>query len=148
VKRKALAIFLVATIALSIAAWVIYNQISELQNLIKNVKIAEFEWESGFNPIVGLTLGNRVNVTVQNSGSDDISGLTLAVKLVYNGTELETSKGFTEQIDTLRAGESLEISGWIYYYLSNWGLNGAECISTLMWGKVVLDEQTKLIVWD
>jgi len=109
-----------------------------------SVKITEFEWESGFNPIVGLTLGNRVNVTIENSGAKDVSGLALSVRLVRNGTEL--SEGFTKQIDTLRAGESMEISDTLLYSLDSTS-NPAECVSTLMWGNVALDEQTKVIVW-
>jgi hypothetical protein len=144
-KRKALALILIATIALSIGTWVIFNRISEIQNLIKNVKIAEFEWERGYY-FGGLSFENEVNVTVQNSGANDVSGLTLAVRLIYNGTELGHSTNFTKQIDTLHAGESLKIRGTIYSVLGN-RPNGTECVSTLMWGKVILDKQTKVIDW-
>ncbi len=71
-KRKALALILIIVIALSIATWLVYNKISELesqnselqeqlrelQEQIESVKITEFEWESGFNYLGALTLVN------------------------------------------------------------------------------------------
>lgn len=94
-----------------------------------------------------MTFVNVAAVKVQNNGFNNISGLTLSVGMVYNGSELGHSKGFTEQIDTLHAGESLEISGWVSSVLNN-RPNGTQCVSTLLWGKVVLDERTEEIVWD
>jgi hypothetical protein len=96
---------------------------------------------------VGLTLINRVNVTVQNFGSNDVSGLTVTVELVYNGTELWGSEGFTKQVDVLRAGERLEISDWVYSGLSSRNI-GTVCVSTLMKGNAILDLRTDAIVWD
>ena len=159
-KRKALALVLIIVIALTVASWLVYSkiaelesqnrelqeQLKELQEQIESVKITEFEWESGFNYLGALTLVNVANVTVQNSGAKNISGVTLTVRLVYNGSELGYSKGFTEKIAALHAGESLEISGWVRSGLGN-RPNGTECISTLMWGKVVLDERTETILW-
>ena len=71
----------------------------------------------------------------------------MSVRLVFNGTELGYSEGFTERIDTLHAGESLEISRWVRSGLGN-RPNRTECVSTLMWGEVVLDERADAIVWN
>jgi type II secretory pathway pseudopilin PulG len=119
------------------------KQISELQKqVIGNVKITGFEWVSGFNPIVGITLGNDVKVTVKNMGVNDVSGLTLTVRLMLkeNRIELAYSRGFSEQIDVLHAGESREISHMVYYSLANMPTNVTECVSTLTLGDFVLDE--------
>jgi hypothetical protein len=58
-----------------------------------------------------------VNVTVQNSGSTNVSGLTLTVRLLNNKTEV--GEGYTSQINNLLAGESREFSGRILYGLSS-----------------------------
>ena len=111
------------------------------------VEIIAFQWEDGFNPYGGVTLANRVNVTVQNKGAHDVSGLTLVVRLVYNGTELNTYTGFTKQIDILHAGESLKISDTVFHVVG-YTPSGTECVGTLMLGGFVLDERTDTIVWD
>ena len=93
-----------------------------------------------------MTLVNTVDIEVRNTGSSDISGLTLSVKLVYNGTELDFYQGFTEQIELLKSGEKLEISKWVLSYLGK-RPKGTECVSTLMMGEVILDERIDSIIW-
>jgi len=124
------------------------TQISELQNQLNSygipfVEITSFEWISGFDPYVGLTLRNRVNIIIQNEGDKDINGLALTVKLMYNGTQPYGTWGFTEQIQTLHSGESREISNWVYHSLSD--PRNMMCVGTLMKGDVVLDERQILI---
>jgi cell division protein FtsB len=120
------------------------SQLNELENInaAHDVKIIAFEWVSGFNPIVGITLGNDVKVTVKNMGVNDVSGLNLTVRLLLkeNRIELAYSRGFSEQINVLHAGESREISHMIYYSLANMPTNVTECVSTLRLGDFVLDE--------
>jgi len=89
---------------------------------------------TGWTPIVGLTIASQVNVTVQNGGSTDISGLTLTVRLLNNNTEV--GDGYVKQIDGLRAGEIREFSGGIYY-----GIDSVFVIDcTVKLSGVVLDE--------
>jgi hypothetical protein len=159
-KRKLVALVLMLVIALMVASLLVYSKISELesqnrelreqlkelQEQIESVKITQFEWESGFRCIGGLTLVNMANVTVQNNGAKNISGVTLTVRVVYNGSKLRYSSGFTEKIDMLHSGESLEISRGVFSVVGN-RPNGTECISTLMWGEVVLDERIETIMW-
>ena len=124
------------------------TQISELQNQLNNygipfVKITSFEWISGFDPYVGVALRNRVYITVKNEGDKDVSGLVLTVKLMYNGTQLSDTLGFTENIESLHSGESREISNWVYHAMSD--RQELVCMGTLMKGDVVLDERQILI---
>jgi uncharacterized protein YlxW (UPF0749 family) len=140
------------TVALSDQNRQLQDRVSQLLEQLRicynaSVRIIDSEFVSGFNPFVGLTLINRVNVTVQNFGSNDVSGLTVTVELVYNGTELWGSEGFTKQVDVLRAGERLEISDWVYSGLSSRNI-GTVCVSTLMKGNAILDLRTDAIVWD
>ena len=145
-KRNALALVLILIVCFSIVIWFFYYQFDKPQKPVLDAEIEEFEWVSGFTPYIGLTLVNTVNLAVKNTGSSDISGLVLSVKLVYNGTELEFSQGFTEQIELLKSGEKLEISKWVLSYLGK-RPKGTECASTLMMGEVILDERIDSIIW-
>ena len=143
-------ILLVLTITFSIASWIIYRQMNQAQDLTDEVRISNFNWRSGIDSAAGwegIILRNLVNVTIQNSGSNNVSNLTLTVKLVYNGNEVIHSEGFSKNIDVLPAGESLKISEYVYSYVSL-RPEGAECISTLLQGSTVLDDRTDPITWD
>jgi hypothetical protein len=87
----------------------------------------------GWTPIVGLTIGSHVNVTVQNNGFTDLSGLTLIVRLVNNDTEV--GHGYVKQIDRLGAGESREFSGGILYSLGS----SLKIESIIKLGDIILD---------
>ena len=145
-KRNALALVLILTVCFSIVIWSFYHHYDKQPEVVVDAEIEELEWVSGFTPYIGLTLVNTVNIAVKNSGSSDISGLILSVKLVYNGTELEFSQGFTEQIELLKSGEKLELSKWVLSYLGR-RPKGTECVSTLMMGEVILDERIDSIIW-
>jgi hypothetical protein len=166
-KRKALALILIVVIALSVASWLVHNQISDLQNQISEQKSQNDELQDqirilqhqnsvlqyrlnetygaspvhitsvkniGWTPLGGLTIASKVNVTVQNHSFTDLSGLTLTVRLVNNNTEV--GNGYVQQIDGLRAGESREFSGNIFYGLGS----SLQIESRVKLGDVVLDE--------
>jgi hypothetical protein len=76
-----------------------------------------------------------------------VSNLTLTVKAVFNGNQVLHSEGFSKNIDVLAAGESLKISEYVYSYVS-FRPEGAECVSTLLQGNIVLDDRTDPITWD
>jgi hypothetical protein len=135
-KRRTLAIVLITVIALPIVACIAYYQINA-----PNVKITAFNWIRGFNPYAGLTFINEVKVTVENHGINEISGITLTVKLLNNGTEIDNYIAFVTQIETLHAGESREISGNIFWGLLSTKVTHRVC--TLKLGDIVLDEWTE-----
>lgn len=128
------------------------DQISELQNQKSSIqkklrellgipaKITAFDWIEGFNPYAGLTFVNEVKVTVENYGMEEISGITLTVKLLNNGTMLSNSQPFVTEIDALYAGESRDILGKIFW--ARLSTTPTHCVSTLIFGNVVLDEWT------
>ena len=146
-KTKALALVPILIVCFSILIWFFYHQFGKPQEPVLGAEIEEFEWVSGFTPYIGLTLVNTVNIAVKNTGSGDISGLVLSVKLVYNGTAVDFSQGFSEEIELLKSGEKLEISKWVFSYLGK-RPNGAECVSTLILAGVILDERTDPIIWE
>jgi hypothetical protein len=149
-KRKIIAILLVLTITSSVGIWIIYSQINQVPGLNDKVRISNFDWRSGVDSAPGwegIILRNLVNITIQNSGSDSVSNLTLMVKLVYDGGEVIHSEGFSKNIGVLPAGESLRISEYVYSYVSFRPV-GAECVSTLLQGNSILDNRTDPITWD
>jgi len=135
-KRKAVTLILITVITLSVVVWVVFSQISA-----PNVKITAFNWIRGFIPYAGLTFINEVKVTVENHGINEISGITLTVKLLNNGTEIDNYSAFVTQIETLNAGESREISGNIFWGLLSTKVTHRVC--TLKLGDIVLDEWIK-----
>lgn len=166
-KKNPLALLPIIVIALSVASWLVYNKISDLQNQISELKSQNADLQDqigilqhqnsvlldrlnetyvaspvhitsvkkiGWTPLGGLTIGSKVNVTVQNDGFTDLSGLTLTVRLVNNNTEV--GHGYFQQIDRLRAAESREFSGNILYGLGS----SFQIESRVKLGDVVLDE--------
>jgi len=123
------------------------NQLAELQHnmgVAPDVKIIAFEWLGGFNPVGGLSLAHPVEVTAKNNGANDLSGLTLTVKLVYRETNTEVAgRGYVTQIDVIHAGGVLKFSGDIYASLGSFSKDSAVCVITLTLGDVVLDEWTR-----
>ena len=107
-KRKVLAIVLITIIAISIA-WFVHNQISERQpqKSQPNVKITGFSHEGPYSVVFGET-DWFFNASVQNMGSENVSGITLEVEL-----DLSSGQVFSNsvQLDTLVAGETQRITG-------------------------------------
>lgn len=121
------------------------KQLGELQNMIgiaSEVRIIDANWIGGFNPIGGLTLAHPVNITVQNKGVNDVSGLNLTVKLLYKDTKTEVGQGFVKQINIIHAGEILEFSGSILATIDSFSTDSAVWVVTLTLGDFVLDERT------
>lgn len=181
-KRKALAVVLIAIIALALASWFVYNQFSALQNqmnklqtqnselqdqnadlqeqigelqdilaelqnkldVARDVKITGFKWLGGFIPVVGLFLSCPIEVTVGNTGVNNVSGLNLTVRLVYVGTETEVAgHPYVAQIDVIHAGETLKFSGDIWAGYGLFSADSAVCVIRLSLADIVLDEWTR-----
>ena len=109
-----------------------------------NVFITNFTWVGDFNPMVGLTISYSVIVRVRNNDVVDFSGLTLNVRLLRKGTliEVDQSKGFSSQIDDLKAGESREVTGGILATLDSFSTDTAVCSVMLSVKGIVLNEGT------
>ena len=77
------------------------TQLSKYTNL---VKITNVTIESGFNPLIALTLINGANVTIENFGVNDVKGLVLTIK------HSSPSEGEPYNLEILRSGEKREIN--------------------------------------
>jgi hypothetical protein len=150
-KRKALAIVLITVVALSIAVWVVYNQISA-----PNVKITAFSMDKGWENLGGLLLTCEFNITLRNMGLNDVDGLKLLVQMFVNDTEVEVVNHWWGCVfsngsinDILRTGEVREVKGELLYSLHVGGaINtigghpiGASYVVKVMLGAIVLDER-------
>jgi outer membrane murein-binding lipoprotein Lpp len=104
------------------------------------VEITDFSWDSGFYPIVGLTLTHPVTVTVQNDDVVPLFGLTLTFILVNKDTGLQIgTEGFEARIDRLDAGEHQEATGSVFTTIDT-SLDNGVFIVTLVSSDIVLDQ--------
>ena len=128
-KRRTLAIILIAIIALALAAWLIGNQtadqtenhISNAENHMPKVRIVDFKWTSDWHHgAVFPQWARGFNITLQNMGNMDIEGISVDIKLLANNTteiwsetELYDSReiGYTPFDGKLNASEIRELRG-------------------------------------
>jgi hypothetical protein len=170
VKRKILVIVTVTVIAILVASFFVYTQINALQNqiselqtqnselqdqntdlqnklyLARYVRITDFKWFGGINHVAGGTLAFPVEVTVENTGVNDVSGLTLTVKVVYVGNETMAAwHPYVEQIEVIHAGEVLKLSGDIWAQMGSFSKDSAVGVITPMLSDFVFDEWTQTL---
>jgi regulator of replication initiation timing len=91
------------------------KQLNDLQNQTYrglNVEITAFEWIGGYHHLGQVNLFQNFKVTIENMGNNNVSGLTLSVKLLSVGTNAKIGE-YTKQIDIIRAGQIVEISGFV-----------------------------------
>jgi hypothetical protein len=171
--RKALmAVLLISVISVAIAIPLLLshaqNQTSDQngngdldQTESEGVKIAKFEWTSGWGPGAGgLRWGRAFNITLQNLGDSAVEGLSVYVKLFVNDAEVIWSEtglygpgiiGYTAEYPhgfdgKLNAGETRGIRG---YFVSGldvldaqvWKQEGQKVFSVrVMMNVTILDE--------
>jgi len=149
-KRKALAIILIV-IVVSIAALLVHNHISELQRQLnelqkpidnaRKLKITEFWSPMGWWNPVGVTMAVDFNITIFNTGIEDVEGVVLEIKTV-NYTEDPLIR--TRAIGIIDAGETIEIRESIFIGLQSYldEFYNSSFVATLKLGNVVLDNST------
>jgi predicted RNase H-like nuclease (RuvC/YqgF family) len=121
------------------------NQLIELENMIniaRDVKITDFEWIGGYHSLGQVNLFQNFKVTIQNMGNNNVSGLTLSVKLLSVETNAEIDE-YTTQIDITRAGQIVEIYGDVWVGNIDGYAHSAVGEVTLTLGDVLLDQRTR-----
>jgi hypothetical protein len=116
-KRKALAVVLIAIVALFITTWIIHNQISELQNQIGELQAQNSDLQDQISELLsgnytrvnvtitavksgnweylgGLAMIKLFNMTIANLENRDIRGLRVEVNFIANGSEIQTDTMF------------------------------------------------------
>jgi septal ring factor EnvC (AmiA/AmiB activator) len=123
------------------------NQLIELENMIniaRDVKITNFEWIGDYHSLGQVNLFQNFKVTIQNMGNNNVSGLTLSVKLLSVETNAEIDE-YTTQINITRAGQIMEIYGDVSVGNIGGYARTAVGVITLTLGDVLLDEWTRTL---
>lgn len=127
------------------------------ENHFSDIKITDFSVDDEMGVVGGLVVDWRFNLTVENKGVDDVSGLMLDVKVFSNGTELQVGNFFTGTFenctlkDPLEAGEVREVTGNIMVTVGDNAMGAmmgkkAEIVSYVILDNVVLDQREN--VWN
>ena len=92
------------------------------ENYFSAIKITNFSVNDEMSPVGGLIVIWRFNLTIENKGVENVTGLMLDVKVFYNGTEVQVGNYFSGTfengtiIEPLKAGEVREVIGSYYGY--------------------------------
>lgn len=151
VKRIALAIILITVLVVSVATLLIHNHISELQEQLselqkpiddaRKVMITEFSSPTGWWNPVGITIAVNFNITILNTGINDVEGIVLEIKTL-NFDENPLTR--TRAIGILNAGERTIIQDTIIIGMQSYldEYYNSSFVATLKLGKVVLHNRT------
>ena len=108
-----------------------YYRIEELEEqLTEWVKITDFR-TSGFNPIGGLAIRSDAVVTIQNFGTETVTGIILTIK--SSTSNLRS----TAKLDSIQVGEVKTISTYLEWCLTS---SSGTSTLTLRKGNTILDE--------
>jgi hypothetical protein len=151
VKRIALAIILITVLVVSVATLLIHNHISELQEQLnelqkpiddaRKVMITEFSSPTGWWNPVGVAIAVNFNVTILNTGINDVEGIVLEIK-THNFDEDTLTR--TRAIGMLHAGETTIIQDTITIGMQSYldEYYNSSFVATLKLGNIVLANRT------
>jgi hypothetical protein len=141
----------VAIIAVSIS---LYLQTSEKKNLEPlepsepTVKITDFAVDNQWGYLGGWTFNCLFNITLENRGLDNVTGLVLEVKVFYNNTECEVGNYFVGTYENgtikepLEAGEVREFGGTLLSQPPLPDVKPNNVVAFVLLNNTVLDERT------
>jgi hypothetical protein len=152
-KTMVAAIVLVSILAIILATWLVTNNAPgqpDVQNdeaEVTKVEITKFVWtDSGMGPAYP-EWWDWFNITIRNSGTTNLTGLSAEVKWLANGTQVWSETEFSLQgtyvpagnfTFDLLAGESREFQGIFARRLD--GPQGNKVFVAIMLNNTVLDE--------
>jgi hypothetical protein len=144
-KKTVVAVIALASILIIIGAmWLSTNhvpgqaeeQIDEAE--VTKVEVTKFMWAGFFGMGPGYPWWETdFNVTLCNSGTRNLTGLSVEIKLFANGTQLGAQAWFDQRLDLL-AGETREFSGRLFKRLDE--PNADEVLVIVLLNNTVLDE--------
>jgi hypothetical protein len=158
-KKTILSIFLTTIIALTIIIWIFQSQPNPVKTNV--VRIETFSLTEIWEYLGGLSIIMPFNLTLHNTGINEVSGLNLSIAIFVNDTsKIETvfldvpssEERLSPHNFTLLAGEAQELEGWIGTTMYALELAGAKNVSiggvnsgwnyvaTVKLGDEVLDE--------
>jgi hypothetical protein len=117
------------------------NQVNQLTQLstIKNssivVKVTNFT-TSGMSTIVGVLMESDATITIQNLGTNDLKGLTLAMVHIGDDPAASLMNHQSFKIESLEAGEEQTVSTNVYWALGA----GVRVMISIKLDDIILDE--------
>jgi hypothetical protein len=146
-KRSIIALSLITIIVLSAAAWFIHNQLQKTLKPSLNVKITNFAVDDQWNYLSGVSFDCRFNLTLENRGLDNVTGLVLKVK-VSNYTEVDVGNYFFDAYENgtikepFRAGEVRDFEGKLLSHPPCPDVRPNNVVAIVLLDNTVLDERT------
>jgi hypothetical protein len=125
----------------------------ETKTVPPDVKITDFHLTSWWSCIGGLVMTSNFNLTLENSGAVNVSGLVLRVKMFHDGSEVPVGNYF-DGVDEngtiimpLGVGEARTVEGLLGSNVGDeayrsLGLNGTVLVASVVWNGSVLDQRT------
>jgi hypothetical protein len=101
---------------------ILKNQVNQLNQLttIKNssivVRVTNFT-TSGMSPMVGVLMESDANITIQNLGTNNLEGLTLAMVHIGDDPAASALNQQSFKIESLEAGEERTVNTNVYWAL-------------------------------
>jgi hypothetical protein len=125
----------------------------ETKTTLPDVKVTDFHLTSWWSCIGGLVMTSNFNLTLENCGAVNVSGLALRVKMFHNGIEVPVGNYF-DGVDEngtiimpLGAGEARTVEGLLGSNVGDeayrsLGMNGTVLVASVAWNGSVLDQRT------
>jgi FtsZ-binding cell division protein ZapB len=120
------------------------EQLNELHKQIddaEKVMITEFSSPTGWRNPVGVAMDVIFNITIMNTGTNDVEGLTLEIKRLNFD---EDPFNITRKLDILHVGETTEIQEFIIISMDRYfsEFYSSSFVATLKLGELALHERT------
>jgi hypothetical protein len=128
-----------------------YLQTSEKKSIEPSephVKITSFVVDNQWNYLVGVTFDCKFNITLENRGLDNVTGLVLEVKVFYNNTEFDVGNYFVGTYEngtikeSLGAGEVREFEGTLISHTPLPDVGPNNVVAIVLLNNTILDERT------
>jgi hypothetical protein len=149
--KKTIFVFITIVVIVVAISVSIYLQTSEKKNIESSepsVKITSFVVEDQWYYLGGVSFDCRFNITLENRGLDNVTGLVLEVKVFYNNTECEVGNYFVGTYENgtikepLEAGEVREFGGTLLSQPPLPDVKPNNVVAFVLLNNTVLDERT------
>ena len=148
--KKTIFVFITIVVIVVAISVSIYLQTSEKKNIESSepsVKITSFVVDDQWYYLGGVSFDCRFNITLENRGLENVTGLVLKVK-VSNYTEFEVGNYFFETYENgaikepLRAGEVREFKGTLLSHPPCPDIKPNNVVAIVLLNNTILDERT------
>jgi hypothetical protein len=149
--KKTLFVFItivVIVVAISVSIYLQTSEKKKIESSEPSVKITGFVVDDQWYYLGGGSFDCRFNITLENRGLDNVTGLVLEVKVFYNNTECEVGNYFVGTYENgtikepLEAGEVREFGGTLLSQPPLPDVRPNNVVAFVLLNNTVLDERT------